>query len=89
MGATSEPRIHNRLESIAQRLRIRRIRVAPESMRAIEIDEFVQRDEIDPRYVVRPYYLHPDGKMGHDAFAIMPKERQLGEGHECAAVSVR
>jgi hypothetical protein len=39
--------------------------VALESTRTIEIDEFVQRDEIDPRYVIRPYYLRPDGKVGH------------------------
>jgi DNA end-binding protein Ku len=34
---------------------------ALESTRTIEIDEFVQRDGIDPRYVIRPYYLRPDG----------------------------
>jgi DNA end-binding protein Ku len=37
----------------------------------IEIDEFVHRDEIDPRYIMRPYYLCPDGKVGHDAFAVI------------------
>jgi DNA end-binding protein Ku len=45
--------------------------VALESTRTIEIDEFVQRDEIDPRYFIRPYYLRPDGKVGHDAFAVI------------------
>ena len=45
--------------------------VALESIRTIEIDEFVQRDEIDPRYIIRPYYLCPDGKVGHDAFAVI------------------
>src|SRR5450759_13960 len=45
--------------------------VALESPRTIEIDEFVQRDEIDPRYIIRPYYLCPDGKVGHDAFAVI------------------
>ena len=45
--------------------------VALESTRTIEIDEFVQRDEIDPRYIIRPYYLRPDGKVGHDAFAVI------------------
>jgi DNA end-binding protein Ku len=45
--------------------------VALESTRTIEIDEFVQRDEIDPRYVIRPYYLRPDGKVGHDAFVVI------------------
>jgi DNA end-binding protein Ku len=45
--------------------------VALESTRTIEIDEFVQRKEIDPRYIIRPYYLRPDGKVGHDAFAVI------------------
>jgi len=45
--------------------------VALESTRTIEIDEFVDRKEIDPRYLIRPYYLRPDGKVGHDAFAVI------------------
>jgi DNA end-binding protein Ku len=45
--------------------------VALESTRTIEIDEFVDRSEIDPRYLIRPYYLSPDGKVGHDAFAVI------------------
>jgi DNA end-binding protein Ku len=45
--------------------------VALESTRTIDIDEFVQREEIDPRYIIRPYYLCPDGKVGHDAFAVI------------------
>jgi len=44
--------------------------VALESTRTIEIDEFVEKSEIDPRYLIRPYYLRPDGKIGHDAFAV-------------------
>ena len=45
--------------------------VALESTRTIEIDEFVKREEIDPRYIIRPYYLTPDGKIGHDAYAVI------------------
>jgi DNA end-binding protein Ku len=45
--------------------------IALESTRTIEIDEFVRREEIDPRYLIRPYYLRPDGKVGHDAFAVI------------------
>ena len=45
--------------------------VALESTRTIEIDKFVQREEVDPRYIIRPYYLRPDGKVGHDAFAVI------------------
>ncbi|MBR0851672.1 Ku protein [Bradyrhizobium diazoefficiens] len=45
--------------------------VALESTRTIEIDEFVDKTDIDPRYLIRPYYLRPDGKVGHDAFAVI------------------
>src|SRR3569832_1000497 len=45
--------------------------VALESTRTIDIDEFVDKAEIDPRYLIRPYYLLPDGKVGHDAFAVI------------------
>src|SRR5215510_14298200 len=45
--------------------------IALESTRTIEIDEFVPRSDIDPRYIIRPYYLVPDGKVGHDAFAVI------------------
>ena len=45
--------------------------LALESTRTIEIDEFVDKSEIDPRYLIRPYYLRPDGKVGHDAFAVI------------------
>jgi DNA end-binding protein Ku len=45
--------------------------IALESTRTIDIDEFVKREEIDPRYIIRPYYLRPDGKIGHDAFAVI------------------
>jgi DNA end-binding protein Ku len=45
--------------------------LALESTRTIEIDEFVDKADIDPRYLIRPYYLRPDGKIGHDAFAVI------------------
>lgn len=45
--------------------------IALESTRTIEIDEFVHQDDIDSRYLIRPYYLVPDGKVGHDAFAVI------------------
>lgn len=31
----------------------------------------MERSEIDPRYIIRPYYLCPDGKVGHDAYAVI------------------
>jgi DNA end-binding protein Ku len=45
--------------------------VALESNHTIDIDQFVPREEIDDLYVVRPYYLVPDGKVGHDAYAVI------------------
>src|SRR5437899_6872236 len=53
--------------------------IALESTRTIEIDEFVDKADIDPRYLIRPYYLRPDGKVGHDAFAVIRETiRSLG-----------
>jgi DNA end-binding protein Ku len=51
--------------------------VALESTRTIEIDEFVDRSEIDPRYLIRPYYLVPDGKvaMTPSPSSARPSER--------------
>ena len=45
--------------------------IALESTRTIEIDKFVPRSEIDDLYLVRPYYIVPDGKVGHDAYAVI------------------
>jgi DNA end-binding protein Ku len=42
--------------------------IALDSTRTIEI---VPKADIDPRYLIRPYYLVPDGKVGHDAFAVI------------------
>jgi DNA end-binding protein Ku len=45
--------------------------IAPESTRTIDIDEFVPKSEIDEFYLVRPYYIVPEGKVGHDAYAVI------------------
>jgi DNA end-binding protein Ku len=45
--------------------------IALESTRTIDIDQFVPRNEIDELFIVRPYYLVPDGKVGHDAYAVI------------------
>src|ERR1700738_4476647 len=45
--------------------------IALESTHTIEIDEFVPKADIDNRYLIRPYYLIPDGKVGHDAFPVI------------------
>jgi len=42
-----------------------------ESTHTIDIDSFVPVDEIDKRYIDRPYYIAPDGKAGIDAFAVI------------------
>jgi Ku protein len=42
-----------------------------ESNHSIDIGSFVPRDEIDKRYINRPYYIAPDGKAGIDAFAVI------------------
>jgi DNA end-binding protein Ku len=46
-------------------------KIALESTRTIEIDQFVPRSEIDDLYLVRPYYIVPDGKVGHGAYAVI------------------
>jgi DNA end-binding protein Ku len=45
--------------------------IAVDSTRTIEIDEYVPKADIDPRYLIRPYYLVPDGKVGHGAFPVI------------------
>jgi DNA end-binding protein Ku len=45
--------------------------IALESTRTIDIDRFVPRREIDDLYLVRPYYIIPDGKVGHGAYAVI------------------
>src|SRR3989440_6484390 len=45
--------------------------IALKSTRTIEIDQFVPKSEIDELYLVRPYYIVPDGKVGHDAYAVI------------------
>lgn len=45
--------------------------IALESTRTIEIDEFVPRAEIDELYGIRPYYIAPGNKAGHEAFVVI------------------
>jgi DNA end-binding protein Ku len=45
--------------------------IALESTRTIDIDQFVPRNEIDELYIARPYYIVPEGKVGHDAYAVI------------------
>src|ERR1700683_4776093 len=45
--------------------------IALESTRTIDIDEFVPKSEIDELYLIRPYYIVPEGKVGHDAYCVI------------------
>jgi DNA end-binding protein Ku len=42
-----------------------------ESKHTVDIDSFVPRGEIDKRYLDRPYYITPDGKMAAEAFVVI------------------
>ena len=54
------------------------------STKTIEIERFVDFDDIDSLYFDSAYYVLPDGKMGLEAYAVireaMKKERQAAEG---------
>ena len=45
--------------------------VAIESTRTIDIVEFIPKDELDPLFNIRPYYIAPDGKAGRDAYVTI------------------
>src|SRR6195256_1381837 len=42
-----------------------------ESTHTVEIDSFVPLAEIDKRYLDRPYYIIPNGKVGAEAFVVI------------------
>jgi DNA end-binding protein Ku len=42
-----------------------------ESTHTIEIDDFVPAEEIDERYLDKPYYIVPNGKAGVDASVVI------------------
>jgi DNA end-binding protein Ku len=42
-----------------------------ESTHTIDIDSFVPRDDVDRRYLDKPYYIAPDGKMATEAYAVI------------------
>jgi DNA end-binding protein Ku len=42
-----------------------------ESTHTIEIEKFVPRSEIDPRYLDAPYYLAPNERVGEESFAVI------------------
>jgi DNA end-binding protein Ku len=42
-----------------------------ESTHTVDIEGFVPKVEIDKRYLDKPYYITPGGKVGADAFAVI------------------
>jgi DNA end-binding protein Ku len=42
-----------------------------ESNHTVDITGFVPKADIDRRYLDKPYYITPQGKMGADAFAVI------------------
>jgi DNA end-binding protein Ku len=53
--------------------------LAVDSAHTIEIDSFVPREQIDQRYLDSPYYITPNGQVGHEAFAVI-REAMRGKG---------
>jgi len=45
--------------------------VQVESTRTVDIEGFVPKSHIDKRYLDKPYYITPNGKVGADAFAVI------------------
>ncbi len=46
-------------------------KVRPASTRVIDLQQFAEREELDPIYFERPYYLAPDTQVAADAFAVI------------------
>ena len=42
-----------------------------ESSKIIDLDRFVERDEVDPLYLDTPYYVHPDGEIAAETFRVI------------------
>jgi DNA end-binding protein Ku len=50
-----------------------------ENTRTIELDRFVPREQIDPRYYNTPYYIAPRDQVGLEAFAVI-RDAMAGKG---------
>ena len=42
-----------------------------ESSKIIDLDRFVDRDEVDPIYLDTPYYVYPDGEIAAETFRVI------------------
>jgi DNA end-binding protein Ku len=60
-----------------------------ESTHTIDIEKFVPRAEIDPRYLEAPYYIAPSERVAEEAFAVirdaMQEEKMVGLGRAVLA----
>ncbi len=56
-----------------------------ESSKIIDLDRFVDRDEVDPIYVDNSYYVYPDGELAAETFRVigeaMAHKNKVGLGH--------
>ncbi len=55
-----------------------------ESSHTLSLDSFVEKAEVDPVYLEKPYYLTPADKVSEEAFAVI---RQALENKKMAALS--
>jgi len=55
-----------------------------ESSKIIDLDQFVDRDDVDPVYLDAPYYVYPDGELADEAFRVigeaMAQKGKVGVG---------
>src|SRR5207237_8611194 len=42
-----------------------------ESSKIIDLERFVDRDEVDPVYLDTPYYVYPDGELAAETFLVI------------------
>jgi DNA end-binding protein Ku len=55
-----------------------------ESSKIIDLDQFVDRDKVDPLYLDTPYYVYPDGELAAETFRViseaMARTNKVGLG---------
>ena len=61
---------------------------APELTKSIDIEQFVDLDDVDPRFFDTPYYLEPEKKGGH-AYAVLRDALQKSNKVGIARVVLR
>lgn len=59
-------------------------RIEAATSKTIEIDQFIEQEDLEPIYLDRPYYLAPDGKVAQQPFHIiheaMRRTKKIGIG---------